>query len=394
VRNVAAVEERMPRACHFGSFPRTELYGRNAHVAEALRRAGWEVNECHVAPVETAADALRAPRRTIGLVRQVARAIAQWGRLARLHRRVRYDVLLVGYPAHLDVVPAALLARLRRRPVVMDAFVGLHETAVRDRALVAPGSLAARALRAAEWMLLRLPDVVLMDTPEHARALAHEVGLPESRFASVPVGADEALWKPTPLPPLPPLRVALWTTFVPLHGMEVVARAAAALDAQDLPIEIDVMGDGQTAPAFAAELARLRPRCLRWTRRLVPMAEVAARAARAHCCLGIFGAGEKAAQVVPYKVHEALCAGRPVVTADTPAARAVLRHGRESLLVTPGDPGALARAIAELSRDRALLERLAARARASYDAALGLDAMARAIDTALRPHAERRASAR
>jgi glycosyltransferase involved in cell wall biosynthesis len=93
-------------------------------------------------------------------------------------------------------------------------------------------------------------------------------------------------------------------------------------------------------------------------------------------------------------VHEELCAGRPVVTADTPAARRVLAHGRESLLVAPGDATALAAAIATLARDRALCERLAAHARATYDAALGIEAMARALDAALRPYASRRASAR
>jgi glycosyltransferase involved in cell wall biosynthesis len=384
----------MPSVCHFGSFPRTQAYGRNLRVAEALRRAGWDVTECHVEPASTAADALRARRGAAGLLRLAASTVARWGRLARLHRGARYDVLLVGYPAHLDVLPAALLARRRGRPVVMDAFIGLHETVVKDRELLAPQSLAARALAAVERRLLRLPDAVLMDTPEHARALAQAAGLPEARVAAVPVGADESLWRPTPLPPSPPLKVALWTSFVPLHGMEVVARAAAALDALAPGCEIDVVGDGQTAPAFAAELARLRPRSLRWTRALLPLEELARRAARAHCCLGIFGTGEKAAQVIPYKVHEALCAGRPVVTADTPAARRVLQHGRESLLVPAGDPDALAAALASLARDGALCQRLAAHARASYDAALGLDAMARALDAALRRYAGSRASAR
>jgi glycosyltransferase involved in cell wall biosynthesis len=384
----------MPSVCHFGAFPRSEAYGRNRNVASALRRAGWEVTECHVDPPVTASDALRRGRAGAGLLRLAGGTVARWGRLARQHRDVRYDVMLVGYPAHLDVVPAALLARRRGRPLLMDAFVGLHETAVRDRALLAPGGVAARGLALAERLLVRLADGVLMDTPEHARALAAELGLPESRVHAVPVGADETLFAPTPLPPSPPLRVALWTTFVPLHGMEVVARAAAALDARGSAVEIEVVGDGQTAPLFAAELARLAPRCLRWTRRLLPIPEVAQLAARAHCCLGIFGAGEKAAHVIPYKVHEALCAGRPVVTADTPAARRSLAHGRESLLVAPGDPEALAGALDALSRDRALCERLASNARSSYDAELGLDAMARALDTALRPYASRRASAR
>jgi len=369
------------------------MYGRNLHVAEALRRAGWEVTECHVEPHGAGSAARHGRGGAIGLARMALATASRWGALARRHRRVRYDVLLVGYPAHLDVIPASLLARGRGRPVVMDAFMGLHETAVRDRELVAPTSVAARALALVERGLMRLPDAVLMDTPEHARALAHELGLPESRVAAVPIGADESLWRPTPLP-LPPFRAVVWGTFIPLHGMPVVARAAAALDALAPDAVIEVIGDGQTAPAFDAELQRLAPRCLRWTRRLLPPAEIAERVARAHCALGIFGAGEKSAQVIPYKVHEALCAGRPVVTADTPAARRVLRDGRESLLVAPGDADALAAALATLARDPDRCARLAQGARATYESSLGLDAMARALDAALRPYASRRASAR
>jgi glycosyltransferase involved in cell wall biosynthesis len=62
-------------------------------------------------------------------------------------------------------------------------------------------------------------------------------------------------------------------------------------------------------------------------------------------------------------VHDALAAGRPVVTADTSAARALLRDGEEALLVPAGDPAALAAALERLRDDPALRARLAAGAR-------------------------------
>src|SRR4029453_14248254 len=66
---------------------------------------------------------------------------------------------------------------------------------------------------------------------------------------------------------------------------------------------------------------------------------------RASCALGIFGTSAKAARVIPNKVFQALACGTPVVTADTPAARELLRDGVSALLVPPGDPQALASAV-------------------------------------------------
>jgi len=61
--------------------------------------------------------------------------------------------------------------------------------------------------------------------------------------------------------------------------------------------------------------------------------------------LGIFGTSAKAGRVIPNKVFQALACGAPVVTADTAAARELLRDGESALLVPPGDPEALAAAI-------------------------------------------------
>jgi glycosyltransferase involved in cell wall biosynthesis len=49
--------------------------------------------------------------------------------------------------------------------------------------------------------------------------------------------------------------------------------------------------------------------------------------------------------VIPNKVFQALACGTPVVTADTPATRELLRDGESALLVPPGDPAALVDAI-------------------------------------------------
>jgi glycosyltransferase involved in cell wall biosynthesis len=61
----------------------------------------------------------------------------------------------------------------------------------------------------------------------------------------------------------------------------------------------------------------------------------------------------------PLKLFEYMAAGRPIVASDLPAIREVLRDRVDALLVTPGDPRAMADAIHQLSQDSSLGSRLA-----------------------------------
>jgi glycosyltransferase involved in cell wall biosynthesis len=65
----------------------------------------------------------------------------------------------------------------------------------------------------------------------------------------------------------------------------------------------------------------------------------------------------------PLKMFEYMAARVPIVASDLPALREVLRHDENALLVPPGDPAALARALTDVLADPALAGRLASRAR-------------------------------
>ncbi len=72
--------------------------------------------------------------------------------------------------------------------------------------------------------------------------------------------------------------------------------------------------------------------------------------------------------MIPNKAFQALACGTPLVTADTPAARELLRDGESALLVPPGDAGALAAALARLAAEPALAASLSAGGLAAYRA--------------------------
>src|SRR5438876_8809205 len=141
------------RVLAFGTYERR--YPRNAQVFSALRRAGVEVVERHV-PVWD------------GREHKFAAGPGSAARLAaaelRLLRRPRddFDVLLVGYPGHLDL-PAARRAA-RGRPIVLNPLVSLFDSLVEDRGRFRAGSLPARALRAVDRAAFRAADLVVADT--------------------------------------------------------------------------------------------------------------------------------------------------------------------------------------------------------------------------------------
>ena len=117
----------------------------------------------------------------------------------------------------------------------------------------------------------------------------------------------------------------------------------------------------------------------------MPYESLGAEVGRAAICLGVFGESAKAARVVPNKVWQAMAAARPVVTADTPAVRELLEHGRTALLVPAGDPDALAEALARLAGDGALRAHLGAAGRAVYLERGTPAAVAGRLSDALRP---------
>jgi glycosyltransferase involved in cell wall biosynthesis len=261
-----------------------------------------------------------------------------------------FDVVVVGYPGHLDL-PAARRAA-HGRPVVFNPLVSLADTLVADRRRFADRSLAARALRAIDRLALRAADLVVADTAAHAR-LFRELGA--RRVEVCFVGAEERVFRPG-WQMRGPFTALFVGKLIPLHGVETVLEAARRAP----EVRFRVIGSGQLEPLLGT-----RPANVDWVP-WVDYEHLPAELAACGCALGIFGTTAKAARVIPNKVFQALACGAPVITADTPAIRE-LGEGA-ALLVPPGDGQALADAVRSLATDAARRDELAAAGLATYRA--------------------------
>jgi glycosyltransferase involved in cell wall biosynthesis len=352
--------------CYWGTYDRE--YPRNRILREGLRAAGAVVREIHHPLWRGPADKMRRARS--GLARPLLAIRWGWAWLVltvRFLRSPRPDVLLVGYTGHFDVFPARVLARIRRVPLVFDAFLSLYDSLVLDRGAIPERGWQARALAWVDRTACRLADRVLLDTQAHVEFFRETFDLPAEKFWVLPIGADDAVFRPAP--PASNGRVTTvlhFGRYIPLHGLETVVRAARILEQSGEACRFLLVGDGEERPRIESLVRELGSRSVEFRDPLPPEA-LAETIRTAQICLGIFGRTGKAARVVPNKVYEAMAMAKPIITGDSPAARAFLHDGVDCLLCERGNPEALAETIRRLRRDPDLARSLGENARRRFE---------------------------
>lgn len=288
-------------------------------MAEGLRRAG--------ATVDTCVDGRR--RRSVSFLRAL--------------RRVEPDLVLVGFPGPTDLPAVAAWCRRAGVPLAIDALVSLRETYIEDRRRLPSTSARARLLPHFERITLGLADLVIVDTESHRHHFVDEVGVPPGRVEVMRL-ADRSPDHVEP-PGRDGLEVLWYGSHLRLHRADVVVEAALLVERIDPTVRFRLVGVGPTRDDVEARAARCSN--VVFDDRVAP-ADLQHAIHASHVCLGIFPTSGKGTRVVPHKVVDGLLAGRPVITAATPAIDEVLVAGRDLLTVPGGDPRALADAVLSL----------------------------------------------
>lgn len=278
----------------------------------------------------------------------------------------------VPYPALFVLLCLSFMPRwMRPGRVVADAFISVYDTIVNDRKLIPADSWRARFLKWAERRAYGVADKVVVDTAQNAAFYAGLFGLPESRFVAIALATNEADYLPVPYrASTNGCRVLFIGTLVPLQGVDTILAAAAQL-AHRHDIHFRIIGDGQDS-RFIRARAESGLKNVEWEQRWQSPQVLATEIAEADVCLGIFGSGDKAQRVCPFKLYAYGSVGRAVVTGDTMWLRsASAEYGETPFSAVPvGDPEALAARIENLADAPALRAELAQRSHAFYMARL------------------------
>lgn len=344
------------RICFFGTYDRD--YVRNRNLIDGLACRKVEVCECHAPLWLNTADKIEVVGQGLLSASFLRRVSKAYSRLLSNYRDIGpIDAFVVGYIGYLDMFLARFLARRRRVPLVFDPLMSISLIA-HERGLAPTGTLKSKAIAWLERAACRRADMIWLDTRQHIAYFERRHGVPREKCRLIPLGADDRFFYPVSLPQTPDLfKVVYVGKYVPLHGVEIILRAAAQLrDLSD--VQFEFIGEGQTkfeAMTLAKELELSNVTFQGW----VDKGRLAEHVADAAVYLGVFGQQTQAQITVPNKIFEGLACRKAVITGASPAVKEFLSDGEHILLSRMGDPAALADAIRRLYNNGDLRQSIA-----------------------------------
>lgn len=272
-------------------------------------------------------------------------------KLTALDRRAPFDLIEVhNMPDAL--VFAALLAKLRRTPIVLnfhDTFPELFATLF-DRP---PDHPLVRLVRAEERASARFVDCHVFVT-EEARDLLRRRGIYSPRSQIVMNTPDERVFgarREVRTPPSDgPLRVMYHGGLAERFGAETLVRAVARLRADGRPVELDVYGsDTEAAAQLAAFADPLAAEGIRIAPKPTPVEQIPARLEAAHIGVVPTLRDDFTELLLPVKLLEYVHMGMPAIASRLPTIERYF--GDDVLYAEPGDPDSIAAAIEAVRAD-------------------------------------------
>ncbi len=260
-----------------------------------------------------------------------------------------YDMIFIGFYGY--IILGVLSFFFRNKPVLFDPFVSNYDTLCFDRQIYSPSSLVGKIAFHFDQFAFQRATHLLADTESHAAYFQNAFFIPSTKVTPLPVGCNEEIFVSSPLewPRKGKEIIVIYaSSFLPIHGVDIVVKAASYLYNRNVPARIQLVGCGP-------EYRKVKHLCNELDIKNVefipflPIRQLAFLTREAQICLGgHFSQIPKATRVIPTKVYQALAVGRPLIAADHPGNRELLQNGVNALLVPPTDPLAVAQAIEEL----------------------------------------------
>lgn len=359
---------------YFGIYSKGLEYPRNKNLIRGLRLNGVDVIEAHFELAGSFQRRMDIVKNPLEFARFFLGLIASFIALTwKFVRSPCVDAVIVGHPGYFHVHLAWLLRFFfqRRALLVYDVFIPLYEMLIKDRELLKSDSLFARLLRRFERSSCRYADLCLIDTEDHCRYLIEEYGLSPEEVVRIFVGStiDQQFESPR-ISSSETFRVLFVGTYIPLHGVDVILKAARYL-ADDPDIRFFLVGSGQLREKMES-MARKWGLSNVTFQDWISTEHLGAFIRSFDLSLGIFGITPKTARVIPSKIYDICAAGVPFITADTPAIREVFHHGENAYLIPADNPEVLAEAILRLKTDQDIRKSIAEGARQTGESIFSL----------------------
>lgn len=332
------------KVCYFGSY--APSYPRHRIIIKGLRSQGVDVTE----------------------VTDSSQILIRYPKLARKYLSEKdFDVIFVGEASNYVQPLAILLKKITKKPLIFDTYVSLYDTN-QDRGVHQNPVLSKLFYNLDKYNCL-FSDVVLQDTNQNVEYFHETFHIEKEKFRRLLIGAEDEIFYPqneysvndkdykiSPDKNPESFKVLFYGTYIPLHGIEYIIRAAKILENENISFQI--IGRGQTFPEIQKLYASLNLSNIEF-KGLVDYQELPNYIAQSDACLGIFGGTEKSMRVIPTKAYQILAMEKPLITGYSPGALELFENRNNALLCEMANPESLASAILELKEDEKLRTRIA-----------------------------------
>jgi glycosyltransferase involved in cell wall biosynthesis len=284
--------------------------------------------------------------------------------IACLKSREKFDFITIGFYAHLIMFSIGILSH---PPILLDIFLSTFDTLCYDRKLCKPKSLLGLLAYYLDYFSCKWANFILLDTNAHINYFVDTFNLSIKKFTAIPVGCNEDIFYPRKIvnKKSQDFIVLYYSTYLPLHGVDIVIRAAKEL-AQIKDIKFRLIGKGPTFYKINEMVKYLGLKNVELIPQL-PIHKLAIEIAEADICLGgHFGKSDKAKRVIPGKIYQILASEKPLIAADTIANRELLIHGENAILCPARDFQKLAEMIRMLYENRNTMIEIAKAGRQLY----------------------------
>ena len=229
-------------------------------------------------------------------------------------------------------------------------------------------------IREQELATLMLSDLLVCPS-EVTKAFLVSLGVPRHRIHVIPNGYSPQDFTTTPLPdwshPKPTLLYI--GTLADWQGLDLVLQALPTIiSKRSVLLRIIGRGRSRQRKSLAKQIRKLGLEEFVSLEAAIPPHSVPQIVSAAHLCLAPLSLNDRniTQGCCPIKIIEYMASARPIVAANLPVVRELLREDQDGLLFTPGDPGDLARQVLKLLENRELAEQVAqsaaARARQQF----------------------------
>src|SRR3989344_8674678 len=163
----------------------------------ALKEAGFEIAECRTEfPLKKRNNSKNYSALNI-FIAALKEKINYIKLIGKFVTAGKADVMLVMYPAQVEMPLAWVLAKLSGKKVIYAPFISVFQTLTEQRKYFKPQSIAGRLFYAIDKYACSAADKIILDTNAHAEYFSKTFGIKKDKFARVFIGADESYKKGT-----------------------------------------------------------------------------------------------------------------------------------------------------------------------------------------------------